>query len=102
MYKKIVLASMFGLLMSNCSKKAKDVVQEVNKEGSIETQMTVEHLANDKDLVITKHKIWSKGALSKEVIYKDTVPALGEYEEENENGEMVKGKKEYEIYFTAK
>lgn len=102
MYKKIVLASILGLLMSNCSKKAKDVVQEVNKEGSIETQMTVEHLANDKDLVITKHKIWSKGTLSKEVIYKDTVPALGEYEEENENGEMVKGKKEYEIYFTAK
>ncbi|OWP84899.1 hypothetical protein BWK59_02955 [Flavobacterium davisii] len=88
--------------MSNCYDYKEDVVTEVDKEGSVETEMTIEHIDSERDLVITKHKVWSKGNLSKEIVYKDTVPALGEYEEEDEEGKIVKGKKEYEIYFTAK
>lgn len=102
MHTKVIAIMTLGLVMANCSEKNEDVVQDVNKEGAVETEMTITHLDDQKDLIITKHKIWSKGVMAKEVIYKDTVPALGEYEEENEEGIMEKGKKEYEIYFTAK
>ncbi len=102
MYIKGITLSVLGFLMANCYDAREEVITEVDKEGSIETEMTIEPIDKEKDLVITKHKVWTNGALNKEVIYKDTVPALGEYEEENENGEKIKGKKEYEIYFTAK
>lgn len=102
MHTKVIAIMALGLVMSNCSEKNEDVVNDVNKEGAVETEMTIEHVNDQNDIVITKHKIWSKGVMTKEVVYKDTVPSLGEYEEENEEGVMVKGKKEYEIYFTAK
>ncbi|WP_376777328.1 hypothetical protein [Flavobacterium covae] len=102
MYKKLVVLSLLGFVMSNCYDYKEDIVTEVDKGGSVETEMTIEHIDSEKDLVITKHKVWSKGNLTKEIVYKDTIPALGEYEEEDEEGEIVKGKKEYEIYFTAK
>ncbi|MFK7031536.1 hypothetical protein [Flavobacterium oreochromis] len=102
MYKKVIAISSLSFIMSNCNNHKEDIVNEVDKEGSIETEMTIEHMTDEKDLVITKHKVWIKGTLLKEVIHKDTISALGEYEEEDENGEKMKGKKEYEIYFTAK
>lgn len=102
MHTKVIAIIALGLVMTNCSEKNEDVVNDVNKEGAVETEMTIEHLDDQNDLVITKHKIWTKGVMTKEIEYKDTVPALGEYEEENEEGIMVKGKKDYEIYFTAK
>jgi hypothetical protein len=84
----------------------KDLVNEVNKNGSIETSVSVNHLDSLHDLLVTKHIVWTNGNTSKTIINNDTIPALGSamVEAEDEKGEAknVMAKKGYEIFITVK
>lgn len=108
--KPILLAILGGaalLLLFSCSeKKNEDITQSVNKNGSVETAVQVEHLDSLQDILITTHKIWAKDQVVKSVIYRDTLPSLGvEYTTaENADGEQknIRVKKEYEIFITVK
>jgi len=63
------------MFFAACSKQKEDEVSSVNKEAAIETELSVEHL--DKvDLLVTRHRIWRDNKLLKEIIKKDTIPAL--------------------------
>ncbi|MEN9612285.1 MAG: hypothetical protein RLZZ628_3099 [Bacteroidota bacterium] len=80
-----------------------DKVQAVaNKDGSIETELTTEHLGNGFDIIVTKHRIWNNNLLSKEVIYKDTVRALGKMSSQSNEGNTAVVDKDYEFYITVK
>jgi hypothetical protein len=80
-----------------------DKVQAVaNKDGSIETELTTEHLGNGFDIIVTKHRIWNNNLLSKEVIYKDTVRALGKMSSQSNEGSTAVVDKDYEFYITVK
>ena len=52
-------------------------VQQISKEGAVETIMNVDHLDQTHDIIITTHKVWIKNQLAKTIIYKDTIPSLG-------------------------
>jgi hypothetical protein len=84
----------------------KDLVNEVNKNGSIETSVSVNHLDSTHDLLVTKHIVWTNGNTSKTIINSDTIPALGSamVEAEDEKGEAknAMAKKGYEIFITVK
>jgi hypothetical protein len=84
----------------------KDLVNEVNKNGSIETSVSVNHLDSIHDLLVTKHIVWTNGSTSKTIINSDTIPALGSamVEAEDEKGEAknAMAKKGYEIFITVK
>jgi uncharacterized lipoprotein YehR (DUF1307 family) len=94
------------LLLSACQDKNEDVTQSVNKNGAIESSVTVEHLDSTKDILVTKHIVWSKGQENKTIAYRDTVPALGyeNVEAENQDGDTKKltKQKDYEIFITVK
>ena len=83
-----------------------DVTKEVNKEGSVETELSVIHLNNTQDILTTTHKIWVAGKNNRIIVHKDTIPSLGitKTEGENEAGETktVPVKKDYEFYVTVK
>lgn len=102
--RKIVGVLLLSALLSACNDD--DKTKDISKDGSVETVLSVEHLGNDKDILITKHKVWIKNQLFKEYIYSDTIPALGitktEGEDENGNTQTLPVKKEYEIYITVK
>lgn len=108
--KPIVLAVIGAaaiLFMISCSgKENKDITNTVNKDGSIESAVQVEHLNNEFDVLITTHRIWVHNNELKTVTYRDTLPSLGmtTRNAENEDGDnkSVSVKKEYEIFLTIK
>ena len=108
--KPIVLAILGAaaiLFLFSCGEKAnKDITSSVNKDGSVETAVVVEHIDSTKDVLITTHKIWVRNSEFKNVIYRDTLPSLGltSKQAENEDGDKktVQVKKEYEIFLTIK
>jgi len=108
--KPIILAILGGaalLLLFSCSNKQnEDITESVNKNGSIETSVQVEHLDSLQDILITTHKIWAKDQIVKSVIYRDTLPSLGveHTTAENADGDQqkVQVKKDYEIFITVK
>ena len=95
-----------GILLSSCDEKNEDITQDINKNGSIESAITIEHADSLHDVLITKHNVWTNGAISKSIVYRDTVLALGQMttDAENKEGETQKVavKKDYEIFITVK
>lgn len=93
-------------LIVSCNNKNEDVTAAVNKSGSVETAVHINHIDSSYDELITTHKIWVKQNVFKTVEYRDTIPALGNEptQAENDNGDTknVSIKKEYEIYITVK
>lgn len=96
-----------GIIFSSCKeKKNEDLTNEVNKNGAVETAVTVQHLDSTHDILLTKHTVWYKNNLFKNIEYRDTVPALGieNTTAENSDGDTksVQVKKDYEIFITVK
>ncbi len=93
-------------LIACSDEKKEDLTNDVNKAGSVETAVTVEHADSTHDILVTKHKVWRNLAEFKTIEYRDTIPALGETNTDAENGEgdkkQVKVKKDYEIFITVK
>ena len=102
---KIIVTVTFSMLvLMSCEDD--DKVQEISKNGSVETVMSVDHLNDSLDIVKTSHKIWIKNVLVKNIIHTDTIPTLGVTTEEGENSDgdtkKVSLKKDYEIFITVK
>ncbi len=102
----IALLACISIFYSCKEKENEDLTPSVNKNGSVETSVTVEHLDNVNDVLVTKHAVWFKGSQVKSFEYRDTVPALGEENTiaENSTGDKkeVLVKKDYEIFITVK
>jgi len=83
-----------------------DKVNQVQKNGSIETSIQVDHLNDSLDVLISTNKVWAHNLLVKTTIHCDTIPGLGITNEEAENDEgetkNVSLKKDYELYITVK
>lgn len=107
---KIILTGVFlsaTIIFSSCEdEKNEDLTQSVNKNGSVETSVTVEHLDSLNDILVTKHAVWFKGSIYKTFEHRDTVPALGlektDVKDDFGNDKNVEAKKEYEIFITVK
>ncbi|MGC3979250.1 MAG: hypothetical protein QM751_14075 [Paludibacteraceae bacterium] len=93
------------ILLESCSGN-EDKVQDISKEGSVETSIEIEHLNDTADVMITRSRVWVRGGLVKTLVRTDTLPTLGftMQEAENNNGETqnVFVKKDYEVYLTIK
>ena len=105
---KIVLAGIFltGIInLVGCNDK-EDITDTVNKAGSVETAVSINHLDSLHDELVTTHKVWVKHQVFKSIEYRDTIPSLGSERTtaENEEGDtkQVDVKKDYEIYITVK
>ena len=86
----------------SCSQeKSEDLTQSVNKDGSIETSVTVEPVDSLHDVLVTKHIVWNHNQAWKTIEQRDTIPALGLEPKQSEN-EVGVGRKDYEIYITVK
>lgn len=104
--KKIKLCLLLvGLMaLTGCEKEKEDEVNSVDKSGSIETELSVEHL-DSTDILITKHKIWKDKKLFKEIVKRDTIPSLGDTlvtgEDSDGNDHTAKTKKDYQFFITV-
>jgi len=95
---------MAAIALQSCGNE--DETREVNKEGAIESELTVAHLNDRQDILTTTHRIWVAGKNSQVIVHKDTIPSLGviNTEAENKDGDTktVPVKKDYEFYVTVK
>lgn len=106
--RKIKIAILLSGLMitSACEEKEykEDEVNSVDKKSAVETELSVQHI-DSADVLVTKHKIWKDNKLFKEIIKRDTIPALGDslqtIEDENGNEHTTNVKKDYEFYITV-
>ena len=94
---------------SSCKEEEKsneDLTNTVNKNGSVETSVTIQHLDSLNDILVTKHKVWHAGNISKDISYSDTIPALGMENKSVKNSvgesQQAEVKKDYEIFITVK
>jgi Frog skin active peptide family signal and propeptide len=105
MKKLLLFVALISILACDQEKK-EDLAENVNKEGAIETELSVEHLDDQYDILTTTYRIWSKNMLTKTIVKRDTLPALGEFEadaaDNDGNESKVKVKKDYEFYITVK
>ncbi|RZL50286.1 MAG: hypothetical protein EOP00_05060 [Pedobacter sp.] len=103
--KKLLLLIVLAALFVSCDQKNEDIVTEPNKDGSIETIVSVKH-EDGFDILTTTHKVWVKNQLDKTLIKVDTLKSLGltDVEAEDRDGyaETAKVKKDYEFYITVK
>jgi hypothetical protein len=108
MFKKLSKVIIASVVISTvaCNEKQEDVTESVNKAGSVETSVHINHLDSASDELVTIHKIWVRQNSFKTAEYRDTIPSLGVENRvaENEEGDTknVSVKKDYEIYITVK
>lgn len=80
--------------------------KDISHNGSIETQLTTEHLPDNRDVLVTIHKVWHNGILANEIRHSDTIPALGnaniQAADAQGNSTTAAGQKDYEFYITVK
>ena len=105
--KRLILPLVVFTILASCKEeKQEDLTNQINKNGSVETAVSVSKLDSINDILITKHTVWVKGNKFKEIEYRDTVPALGVQNTTAENSEgdtkTVEVKKDYEIFITVK
>lgn len=95
-----------GIMGKSCNDERDDVTNEVNKNGSIESYIDVEHIGDSVDVLVTRYKVWVNNNVYKDVYHRDTLPSLGKHFTiaENESGdeENVEVQKDYEVYITVK
>ena len=94
------------LLLAACNSKNEDETDAVDKSGSVETAVSVEHADSTHDVVLTRHKVWVNFKEFTTVEHRDTVPALGMLSTAAENADgdskNVSVKKDYQIFITVK
>lgn len=106
MKKNLIFFLLLGIVsLNSCNEESKeDEVSSIDKNASIETELSVKHI-DTADVLITKHKIWKNNKLFKEIIKTDTIPSLGDTlitAEDNDGYEQsAKTKKDYEFYITV-
>ncbi|WP_131725488.1 MULTISPECIES: hypothetical protein [unclassified Chryseobacterium] len=100
----LLFFGLMGVISCNETSEKEDEVQSVDKKAAVETELSVQHI-DSADVLITKHKIWKDNKLFKEIIKRDTIPALGDslqmVEDANGNEHNTKVKKDYEFYITV-
>lgn len=101
---KLCFLSVGILAFTACKKEKEDEVKSVDKTGSIETELSVEHL-DTADVLTTRHKIWKNKKLFKEIVKKDTIPSLEDAlvggEDSDGTHHIAKTKKDYEFFITV-
>ena len=102
--KKICPLLAFLMVFISCGKKEEkeDILNEVSRDGTVQSDIKVEHLNDSADVLITRHLVWKDGANIKNIVTRDTIPALGNEEvlDDKENKQTVK--RGYDIFITVK
>ncbi len=102
----VVTIFITSLIVNSCNEPKEDITNDIDKNGSIESSVLVEHINDSFDVLITRHKVWSNNSVSKDIYYRDTIPSLGKIYTTAENSEgdeqRVQVNKDYEVYITIK
>ena len=107
MKKGLCFVSLVCLALSACQQSnEEDKVKEVDKDGSVEMKVEINHLDSLHDVMKTEKIFWVKGREERRVIDLDTVPSLGMTTQtlKTDSGEDTTAtiNKNYKIFITVK
>ena len=104
----VVAAVLLIVFFANRQQSPSDEDQgrTLEKDGSVETGISVQHADSTHDVILTSHKVWIKNNEYATIIHRDTIPALDSLTTtaENDNGDtrQARLKKDYQIFITVK
>ena len=85
-----IIAIVCIIAYASSSPSTQDQTQSVDRNGSIETGVSVIHADSTHDVIVTNHKVWVHDSVYKIISYRDTIPALDSI------------RKDYQIFITLK
>ena len=98
------LAIVLAMVSCSSSNTNEDKVRSLDKDGSLETIMSVDHLNDSLDILKIHTHVWVKGELHKTNLKIDTIPALGMTRDtvrtNDDQDSIVDLKKKYQVFFT--
>ena len=78
MRRKLLPGLLVCLVFTGCQQaREEDKVKEVDKDGSVEMKVEINHLDSISDVMKTEKIFWVKGHQERAIITLDTIPALG-------------------------
>ena len=87
----ILIVTIVCLIVYSASLSSNDdKTQSVDRNGSIETGVSVVHADSTHDVILTSHKVWLHDSVYTIRSYRDTIPALDSIQ------------KDYQIFITLK
>jgi len=105
----ILAALLFVVYTANwheSSNADEDQGKTLEKDGSVETAISVQHADSTHDIILTSHRVWIKNNEYTTIVHRDTIPSLDSLnttaENENGNTTQVRLKKDYQLFITVK
>jgi hypothetical protein len=87
----VLIITIVCLLVYTASlSSSEDKTQSLDRNGSIETGVSVVHADSTHDVLLTNHKVWLHDSVYATISYRDTIPALDSI------------RKDYQIFITLK
>lgn len=85
---------------------SEDRTQTLDRNGSVETGLSVVHADSTHDVILTTYKVWIRDTTYKTIVHQDTVPALDSMTTAagNDNGDSrnIRVKRDYQLFITVK
>lgn len=104
-----LFAIAIGILISVSTTKdhaEDDKTQTIDRNGSLETALSVIHADSAHDVIITSYKVWVRDTAYATITHRDTVPALDSMATDagNGNGDTrpIRVKRDYQFFITVK
>ena len=98
--KNLIILLALALSFSACANEDNDLVDKVDKEGSIEVRLTTTRDEFGVQRLKAIYTVWHKGQIHKTFEQTEELPGLGTMSTEDDNGNLVQVPKEYEFYVT--
>jgi hypothetical protein len=104
----LVAAVLVIIYLANWRESPNDEDQgkTLEKDGSVETAISVQHADSTHDIILTSHKVWIKNNEYATIVHRDTIPSLDSLnttaENDNGNTQQVRLKKDYQLFITVK
>jgi len=83
-----------------------DQTRFVDKHGSVETSVSVQHADKTHDVILTSHRVWVHDTTYADLYHRDTIPALDsmatEAQDNNGDSKFVMVQRDYQLFITVK
>lgn len=102
--KQILFIALLPVLGIACgsNNNEEDRLKQIDKQGAVESKISITHLGDTADLLTTTHTVWKNNVAVKLSVKYDTLPSLGKTQIADQNDTLKTINKDYEIYITVK
>ena len=102
----VIIAVVLAVRQNDSHSPGDDQTQFVDKKGSVETSVSIQHSDKTHDVILTRHRVWVHDTTYATLYHRDTIPALDsmatEAEDNNGDSKFVMVQRDYQLFITVK